>query len=149
MYRFGPAATLDVRISVTALSTSAISRPGCMTGRGAMIRSASTIPPDGGRCGRWSCGVICCAGRVAMKPAQKRTTSYRRAKAARCGHSITCKGCAPAAMRGKRGARTAHEGMPVILPTLATAQVRSRTACKKPQVLGWGYPAGFASELSR
>lgn len=137
MYRFGPAATLDVRISVTALSTSAISRPSNTTGRGAMIPSASTIPPDGGPCGRSCWGAICCAGNAAMKPAPKPTTSYRHAKAAQCGHSITCKGCAPGATRRKHGARTAHEGMPVILPRLAAAAIRSRTACEKPQVLNF------------
>lgn len=135
----GLAATSDVRISATAPSTQE-TWPRSMTARGAMIHSASTIPPDGGRCVRSCCGVICCAGRVAMKPAQKPTTSYRRAKAAQCGHSITCKGCAPGATRRKRGARTAHKGMPVILPTLAAAAIRSRTTRKKPQVLGRGYP---------
>lgn len=140
MYRSGPAPTLDVRTSVTALSTSAISRPSNTTVRGAMIPSASTIPPDGGPCGRSCWGAICCAGNAAMKPAQKRTTSYRRAKAAQCGHSITCRGCVPGATRRKHGARTAHEGMPVILPTLAAAAIRSRTTRKKPQVLGRGYP---------
>jgi len=137
MYLLAPAAILDVRISVTVQSTRAMWRRKSMTVRGAMIRCASTIPLDGGRCGPSCCNAICFVSRAAMKLAPKQTTLYRHATAARYGHWITYRGCVAAAIRERHGARTAPEGMPVILPTNSASEIRSRDACEKPQVLNF------------
>jgi hypothetical protein len=124
---FGPAATQDVRISVTVLSTSATWQPSSMTGRGAMTHSVSTIQPDGARCGGSCWSATYCVSRAAML-VQKQTTSYRHAKAARCGHSRTYKDSVTVVTRERRGETTAPEGMPVILPIIAAAEIRRRDA---------------------
>jgi len=132
IYLFGPAATTDVRISVTALSTPVMSRRRSMTVRGAMIRSASTIPHDGGRCGGSCWSAICFVSRVAMKSAPMLTTSYRHASAARCGHSITYRGSVPVVIRERHGERVAPEGcrssFPLTRPrrSVGGARVKSR-----------------------
>ena len=128
LYLFGSAATLDVRISVTVLSTSVTCRPSSMTARGAMIRSVSTIQSDGVHCGGSCWNATYFVSRAVMRLVQKQTTSYRRAKAARCGHSITYKDSVTVVTHERRGETTAPEGMPVILPTYSAAKIRSRDA---------------------
>jgi len=133
----GLAATPDVRISATAQRTLETWRPRTTTVGDAMIHSASTTRLVGERCGRSCWSAIWYARSAARKPARKLTTSCRLATAARCGRSTTYKGCVAAVIRERHGARTAPEGMPVILPIVAARPLRSRLACEKPQVLNF------------
>jgi hypothetical protein len=146
IYLCGLAATPDARISVTAPSTLEMWRPSSMTVRAAMIRSASTIAPDGGHCGRSYWSAICCVSRAAMKLAPKQITSYRHATAVRCGHSITYKGCVAVVTRGRHGERAAHEGCRSSLPLTRRGRSVAGAREKSRRFWGGGIPPGKASD---
>jgi hypothetical protein len=141
------AATPDVRISATAPSTLETWRPRSMTVRGVMIRCASTTRPDGGRCGRSCSNAICCVSRAAMKLAPKPTTSYRHATAARCGHSITYKGCVAVVTRGRHDERVAHKwGCRSSFPLTRLRRSVAGAREKSRRFWGGGIPPGKASD---